>query len=198
MRMEILEDIINKEELQINLTMMIFLNGITISEKQTIIKNMKKECLILAIFALFVLNSCNQRSKINTNPLTVDAKIEEENFDEFSKLFYSDSLFQLSRISFPLSGIHNIEVEESPSNESGDSIIHEWIKENWIILKKNSFQGNDSVKNIDGEIYKRKTKKTELFVCDSVYIEDSGFGIVKKFAIKNGKWYLISYSEYNY
>jgi|GEM_PF-968132 len=159
---------------------------------------MKREYLILAIFALFALNSCNQKSKINAYPLSVDSKAKGESFNEFCKLFYSDSLFQLSRINFPLSGIHNIEVEESPSNESGDSTIYKWEKENWVILKKNSFQGNDSVKNIDGEIYKRKTQKTDIFICDSVYIEDSGFGVVKKFALKNGKWYLINYSEYNY
>lgn len=163
---------------------------------------MKKEFLILVISALFALNSCNQKNKmVKENLLTVDTIIKDvkgESFDEFNKLFYSDSLFQMSRINFPLSGTHNIEVEESPTNESGDSIIHQWQKEDWVILKQNSFQGSDTLKMIDGEIYKRKIQKTDVFVCDSVYIENSGFGVVRKFALRNEKWYLINYSTYNY
>ena len=66
------------------------------------------------------------------------------------------------------------------------------------MLKNTSFKGNDSILNIDGEIYKRKIIKSDTLVIDSVSVEDSGFEIVKKFSLKATNWYLIYYSVMNY
>jgi hypothetical protein len=155
---------------------------------------MKKERLILVIFAMFALNSCNQKSKINASPLTVDTKVKGvtgESFDEFSKLFYSDSLFQINRIIFPLES----DIGNSHSNDSEDSTIHVWKKENWVMLKNNFFKDSDSICSINGEIYKRRIRRTNILVIESIYIEDSGFITTMKFSLRNGKWYLSDYTE---
>ena len=151
------------------------------------------ERLIVVAFILFTLNSCNQKSKINTNTL-IDKKekgVKEENFDTFSESFYSDSLFQINRIIFPLAS----DIGDSHSNDSEDSKIHVLKKENWIMLKNNFFKGNDSIFSINGEVYKRRIHRTNILIIESIYIEDSGFMTTMKFSLRNGKWFLSDYTE---
>lgn len=156
--------------------------------------NTKK--IILIVIASVILIGCSQKEKTNEKKVS-NWVVDNENFYEFSKLFYTDSIFQINRINFPLSGDHNIDIENSLSNEIGDSTIHGWKRENWVMLRNVTFQGEDTVKNIDGVIYRKKIRKTDTLVTESEYIEDSGFEIIKKFSLNKGKWYLIYYSVYN-
>jgi len=157
---------------------------------------MSTKNLILIMIASVILFGCCQKERTNDKTVS-NLIIVKENFYEFSKLFYTDSLFQIKRINFPLKGEHNIDVENSLSNELGDSTIHGWERENWIMLRNVVFQGNDTVKNLDGVIYRKKIQKKDTLVTESEYIEDSGFEIIKKFSLNKGKWYLIYYSVYN-
>lgn len=157
---------------------------------------MKIKHLILTLLSLLILSGCNQRSKKSTRTLIYNENtrdVKEESFDEFSKLFYSDSLYQINRIIFPLES----DIDNSASNESKDSTIYVWKKENWIMLKNNYFKGNDSVFIIDGEVYKTRIHRTNRLVVESIYIEDSGYIITMKFLLRNGKWHLIDYTECN-
>jgi hypothetical protein len=117
----------------------------------------------------------------------------EENFDKFIKVFYSDSLFQMSRIIFPLSS----DLNDTLSNDSEQFKSPVLNRENWRILKDIYFKENDSIVNIDGEIFKRKFVRNYSNVEESIYIENSGFFINIKFTLQNGKWYLIDYIESN-
>jgi len=160
---------------------------------------MKAYNIFLLLFLICFISCHSKRNDTSKEKIAQNIfESKKENFEEFSKLFYSDSSFQVSRINFPLSGKYNIAVTTSSSNELGDSIIYEWNKDKWVMLKNTSFKGNDSILNIDGEIYKRKIIKSDTLVIDSVSVEDSGFEIVKKFSLKATNWYLIYYSVMNY
>lgn len=113
----------------------------------------------------------------------------EENFDEFQKRFYSDSIFQMSRVIFPLES----DIVDSSSSASEYPQTPVLNKRNWIMLRNGFFSKNDSIANINGRVYKRKIVSTKSKVVESVYIENSGFRETVTFSLKNGKWYLIDY-----
>lgn len=121
------------------------------------------------------------------------SKLAPEDFYKFQKLFYSDSLFQMSRIKFPIVG----DVTDSSTNDLVESKIHEWNRGNWIMLRNPFFKEKDSIVQINGDTYKRKIIKEKTRIVESIFIEDSGFLITLKFSLQNGKWYLIDYTECN-
>lgn len=139
---------------------------------------------IILIFLLILFFGCGKGQKQPNNLLS-------ENFDEFYKKFYSDSLFQMSRINFPLAS----DVVNSSSSDIVDSTVRVWNRENWVILRNTYFKENDSIANINGEIYKRKIVNNKTQVIESIYIENSGFFIKMNFSLQNGKWHLIDYIE---
>jgi len=117
----------------------------------------------------------------------------KENFDQFYKAFFTDSLFQMSRINFPLLGPHTKNV----GSTFGDSISSEWKEEEWTMIKK-LFPNQDSIIQIGQNVYKRRINKTDSIVEERIFIENSGFEELQKFVIKDGKWYLSYYSLANY
>jgi len=146
--------------------------------------------LVLAFLVVFMFG-CITQQKVNKTNI-------KENFEEFSRKFYTDSQFQLSRISFPLKGQHNIDVPVKTTNLLGDSLISGWKKKDWIILKNSYFPNNESVFVIENTTYLRKTQKRAKSVTIVTYIENSGFSITEKYALKNGKWYLVYFSSLSY
>lgn len=162
---------------------------------------MKKKRLILILFAMFALNSCNQKNKINA-PIA-NSIVKSESFEEFSKLFYSDSLFQLNRIIFPLENDKKMEQEYANALKDSDNIeIHKknsyysYNKNNWVFLNNAYFKNNDSIAIIEGVKYKRKFHKTNKFVEENILYADDGFVmVILKFKSINGKWYLIDYID---
>jgi len=146
---------------------------------------------ITLVFALVILSGCNTLQSLTKST-------HSENFEEFSIKFYTDSLFQLSRINFPLKGLYNIEVPETPKNPIGDSIITSWKKNDWNLLKNDYFKNNESKVVIENNTYLRKIKKSSKTVIIKTYIENSGFSVTEKFALKKDKWYLIYFSSLNY
>ncbi|HJV78078.1 MAG TPA: hypothetical protein VJ602_06805 [Paludibacter sp.] len=121
-----------------------------------------------------------------------------EDFEHFLKVFYTDSLFQVSRIVFPLKGERNIDVPITATNVLGDSIIDGWEKKDWRMLTDTYFPNKDTVITIDNERYVRKTKKKNKLVVIDTYIEDSGFSVKEIFALKKNKWYLVFFSTLSY
>ena len=96
----------------------------------------------------------------------------------------------MSRINFPLKGTHY-------RNNGGDfelKKLSNWKKEEWKIIK-NIFPNKDSITVIDRDTYKRRISKTNTLVTENIFIENSGYNRLLKYAIKNGKWYLIYYEE---
>lgn len=121
-----------------------------------------------------------------------------EDFGQFLKVFYTDSLFQMSRIVFPLKGERNIDVPITATNVMGDSIIDGWEKKEWRMLTDTYFPSKDTVITIDNERYVRKIKKGNETAVIDTYIEDSGFSVKEVFALKKKKWYLVLFSTLSY
>jgi hypothetical protein len=121
-----------------------------------------------------------------------------EDFGQFLKVFYTDSLFQMSRIVFPLKGERNIDVPITATNVLGDSIIDGWGKRDWRMLTDTYFPNKDTIITIDNNRYVRKTKRTNKSVVIDTYIEDSGFSVKEIFALKKKKWYLVYFSTLSY
>ena len=161
---------------------------------------------ILISIVLIEFWSCNAKIVAQKNIVLRDFKREQtvnkingnEDFVQFSKLFYTDSLFQMSRIKFPLKGERNIDVPITASNIMGDSIIVGWKKKDWRMLTNTYFSNNDSVMIIGSDKYIRKTNISNKSAIVYTYIEDSGFSVREKFALKKGKWYLIFFSTLSY
>jgi len=127
--------------------------------------------LSISFLTLFiVLNQCSRHHGKD--------KADLEKFDDFYSRFHSDSLFQLSRISFPIGGfILNENGEEEP-----------WTRENWIMHK---IKATD----VDTSLFKVNITHTPDSVSELIFIEDGGFMARRTFKNKDGKWYLVFYSD---
>jgi hypothetical protein len=155
----------------------------------------------LSIILYVVLLSCTNSNKMGIHKQNAIDSVLCENFDSFTKRFYTDTVFQMSRIEFPLKGLHNELVETTMSNPIGDTILYVWEKKDWtfnnISFVKIVNSTDTTLKDKYGTKYIRKIKKSSTEVIDSVYIEDSGFITVRKFNLKNKIWYLTYYEFYN-
>jgi len=138
---------------------------------------MKETFKILRIFAaisLLMIISCDksrEHVKVHNSEATI------ENFDTFFDKFHKDSLFQLSRIKFPLNG--------GPGN---GQINDEWTKENWRMLKT-------KIQDVDTTQFKVSYRKLEQSFIAKVWLENSGFSCEYKYEIMNNKWYLVAAFE---
>ena len=127
-----------------------------------------KHILTLIIPFLFMFGCQSESSPIEKD------QMGNELFGAFYEHFYTDSIFQLSRIEFPI-----LRNQRSMGNDSPY-----WEMENWQYLKK---------VNLDDE-------KIERFLYDLDGLVEENIIISKKFRIKNTyslidqQWFLTSYS----
>jgi len=105
---------------------------------------------------------------------------ETEDFETFNSKFHSDSIFQMSRINFPIEG-HLIE----------DFKKYNWNSKNWQLMKTTV-----GSKNLSKD-YKVKTMKSDSLVIENIWIENSGFYLERRFKRINNQWFLICYNEVN-
>jgi len=132
--------------------------------------------IIVIIIAIF--NSCNNSHQENSIP---NAKRDStEVFEKFYNKFHDDSLFQISRILFPLPG-YNIDSDYNPNEKI---INFNWNKNDWVMHKK-----------ILDEKFKNELKKYNDSMIERLYIENSGVEIIRKFYLYNNKWYLGFYGS---
>jgi hypothetical protein len=143
------------------------------------------------LFILIFGVSCGTQQTLSKTDVKGD-------FTQFSRRFYTDSLFQMSRINFPLKGSHNINVPIRGKNIMGDSIIVGWKKKDWRMVTNTYFKNNETKVKIDNTTYLRKTQIGTKTAVIRTYIENSGFEVVEKYAILNGKWYLVYFSNLDY
>jgi len=140
---------------------------------------MKKTVFAFLIIITLAI-SCN---RTNSNKGTVDNETERvESFDEFIVNFYSDTVFQQSRIIKPLTG------EILEWHETEDSVI----KSNWsdrdLPFVTDFSVLKESFKNAKQIFVENKESKIE-----KILVNNSGFSIEREYELKNGKWYLIRY-----
>lgn len=149
--------------------------------------NYKHLFLFITIVGLMVFVGCNRTTKELTT--TEPPKIERtekasppalESYASFYKKFHKDSIFQISRIMFPMKG-HFIDTV-------GD--LHKWNSNNWIIHRS-------EIQTVDTSVYKVELKDFNDFKTELLFIEGGGFKVERKFKRINGKWYLVYYTDEN-
>ncbi len=134
-------------------TQRIFVHGFTI-------------CLIL-----FLLLNCKSSNKSASK--FIDSKASIEDFSGFYDRFHIDSLFQISRINFPLKGV-NMDVTNKKV----------WTKDNWPLMKARIY-------DIDTSQFKIEYKKTENAFTQKFWLKDSSFGSEYRFELIDKKWFLV-------
>ena len=103
-----------------------------------------------------------------------------ESFPEFREKFYSDTLFQKSRILFPMPGISTDDMEYSDT-------IYYWQESEWLFLEDMSL----------GEQMKVEIIKTETTVQENNHWENSNFDANVSYKLIDRKWYLVRLEIYN-
>lgn len=105
-----------------------------------------------------------------------------ENFPQFYDRFHRDSLFQLSRVQFPLPGLNTaIESDEQLANTADGPVNYRWTKSNWPLHHAME----------DTVTYKLKRKQSGALLVETIYIPDSDFIFIRKFRLIKNKWYLV-------
>lgn len=144
-----------------------------------LIKNFK----LIAIIVFFLIFICCKESNENRVLKTPSKKIENksaENFDQFNIKFHSDSVFQLSRVDFPIEGTHIAGFER-----------YNWTKKNWEFL---AIPVSDKS---EFEEYQHSLVKTDTLITEKFWIPDSGFEVERTFKLINNKWFLVYYNDIN-
>lgn len=104
-----------------------------------------------------------------------------ERFDVFYQRFHKDSLFQLSRVKFPLPGV-NTEVDHVWKQKYGaDPVNYHWTKQDWPMHRLLT----------DTVTYKIRRRKEKGMLVEDIYIPDSDFLFTRKFRLLDGKWFLV-------
>ena len=150
---------------------------------------MKISCFLPVCALVFIFVSCNkakEKTNLNSEGASTDniskpAKKElPESFDEFNKKFHSDSLFQVSRVDFPIEGKHVFGFEQN-----------NWTRKNW------QFQVIPVGEKTEIEEYQHSLIKTDTLITERFWIPDSGFEVERQFKLIHNKWFLIYYNDIN-
>jgi hypothetical protein len=125
--------------------------------------------ILLTTVMLTNCHSTRKASKVESSGITSSG----ENFDKFYDKFHKDSLFQISRTRFPLSGMS---IDGSHKTK--------WTKDNLPLMKI-------KVYDVDTTEYKVSFKKTKKTFTQKVWLENSGFMFECRFELIDNKWYLV-------
>ncbi|MGK0364984.1 MAG: hypothetical protein ACI85O_002045 [Saprospiraceae bacterium] len=143
---------------------------------------MKKILLILSILISFIAcNSTERTEEVVKEEYMVDLPGD---FAVFYKIFHEDSLFQMSRIIWPLQGL--------PTTDKGENIAngkYYHSKENWLMhrrmTKDTGFNG-------------RMKLLGEDLIEETLTDGNGQFGMQRRFSKFGEEWYLIYYSGLNH
>lgn len=135
------------------------------------------------VYAFILLTGCFLGScKNKPKPAYISNEEVPEDFSEFYILFHTDSAYQMDHILFPLEGR-----PASDNNQFYDEF--KWQKDAWKIHNFDHF---------DQDKYKVSRKVTDsTLITETIRDKQSGFGIKRRFARFNDKWYLIYYDAMN-
>jgi hypothetical protein len=135
--------------------------------------NMKKVVLVLAVISIVViLHSCKIKSSSSTNEC-------DKFLDDFYTRFTSDSLFQLSRIQFPLKG-QFADGETAGTSESSNFV---WTPQNWNIIHDYT--------DIDPSEFDVKEIKSDTVVVKKILGKNTGFRFEATYKLIECKWTLV-------
>lgn len=147
--------------------------------------------LFRIILALLVLSSVFIfLKKINSNnPQETDRSVSEEvvyenrlpdDFHDFYNQFHTDSIFQMSRIVFPLKGI----AQSDDTTKVIENIS--WLEDEWILHRPFDDQGGT---------FEREFINTANIITEKISANGGLFALEKRYAKLGGKWHLIFYQE---
>jgi hypothetical protein len=151
---------------------------------------MQKILKAFLFVCLFLNLACNRTTKeitsteqAETKPATAKPKPVvktpvNESFEPFYIKFHKDSVFQMSRIKFPLQG-YAIDTSEMPIT---------WTKNNWVMH-------HSTIQQVDTSRYKVESELHNTYYKEKIYIEGGGFSAERIFKKLNGKWYLVSFID---
>ncbi len=155
--------------------------------------NNKFLIVIIAFFLFSVIISCNRTTKEVTTISKEEVKpeikkestkkskaVKYENYNTFYNRFHRDSLFQMSRVKFPIGGYFTDTVGEERT----------WSKTNWIMHRS-------KIQEADTSIYKVNIESATTVKKEELFIEGGGFKVERKFQRINGKWFLVYYIDEN-
>ncbi|MDA6072342.1 hypothetical protein NJT12_22190 [Flavobacterium sp. AC] len=138
-------------------------------------------CLkVVSIVAFLILISCQHKKQESLSESKKTTIVKGENFDVFNSQFHSDSVFQISRVDFPIDGI----------SVSGFD-RHNWTKENWKFINVPVSEKNE-IQN-----YEHSLVKSDTLIIERFWIPDSGFEVERQFKLIKNKWFLVYYNDIN-
>lgn len=122
--------------------------------------------VISYLFLSLLLINCNTKIEKNTSKFL-------ENFDVFYDKFHEDTVFQVSRVKFPIQGkkINGFNNEE-------------WNSKNWEIL-------HTKISAVNTNEFKTNTIRTDSTFIEKCFIPNSGFYTEYRYKLIDGKWHLI-------
>jgi hypothetical protein len=140
------------------------------------------------LFTALLICSCGKRKHNNPSinapadltAATYSDNVYGESFERFNERFHNDSTFQISRVEFPIGGKY-----------VDDLVSRVWSADNWEILITPVSAITDTTH------YKHSLVRTDTFVTEKFWIEQSGFKVERRFEKKGGKWYLVYYDDIN-
>lgn len=144
---------------------------------------MKNILLFLSILLCFT--ACNSSEQPQEETINEETMIDlPGDFAVFYKTFHEDSLFQMSRIMWPLQGLE--------TTDAGENIVngkYYHSKENWLMhrrmTKDTGFSGSMKLLGED--------------LIEETLIDGNGqFGMQRRFSKFGEEWYLIYYSGLNH
>ena len=137
----------------------------------------------LSFLAIWIL-SCNisgtrkQHVTPEESAINVYQVDTMELFTTFNARFHSDSMFQISRIAFPIGG-HSIDGFDQ----------NDWTIKNWRFLEVPVSSTADTSE------YKHSLITTDTTVVERFWIEDSGIQVERRFTLLGHKWFLTYYDD---
>ena len=126
-----------------------------------------------------------------TDPVTENVSLASNDlsdmpagFEAFFNRFHQDSVFQMSRIDFPLEGIPS----NADSLQLADNSFR-WSAQNWVLHRP--FNSHD------GQFERKFVPLGDDLVVEQIKVTDGQFGMMRRFAREAEGWRLIYYAGMN-
>lgn len=153
---------------------------------------------ILMLFTIILLTSCYESPKAQNKKTAKSTSLNikkstksSEIFSEFYQKFTTDSIFQISRIRFPLSGYSNEKRLKEATYLTNKRLLDdsltvnvEWKKNFWIMHHA-----------ITDSSYKTIRTIKDSTVIERTYLPNSEYDFRSYYKRINGLWYLIYYYD---
>jgi hypothetical protein len=152
---------------------------------------MKRLNIFIVILSIACLGGCNSKTQTENNLVIKEVEGEEE-FDEFHRQFFSDSIFQLSRIVFPLEAADSnlIYGDQKVGDQENDKFL---IKNNTLYLKKKGWSYLKA--QVADNEFSVSFEKNGSVVWERIRSKESEWVITFKFSLIENRWMLTYFSN---